>query len=274
MLLLPYLARTITDFIYLLGDSHVFRFNNPEEVRKQRAKSSLHVSISAAELEALGVPSPSTRPDSPSSDADVDADWNFAQREAALARLHGLDPGLDSLPDEDLNKLFDRITKLKTMRDHTSKGRPESSLSQADDVWSESGRIVSSDTLTDDTSLEVNGVEGSLRDMQTQLGDYEARLGALTEENEAEEDLKAEKEQMEHALQVVQNQMKRLLEIRAKGIAATEAELIPFEPQIYTARQLRLIRKVLDKWRSHRSFSMAETILSNAVVLKEANIIR
>ncbi|KAG9119754.1 kinesin-like protein Klp8 [Ceratobasidium sp. 392] len=185
----------------ILGDSHVFRFNNPEEVRKQRAKSSLHVSISAAEIEALGIPSPSTRPDSPSSDADVDVDWNFAQREAALARLHGLDPGLDSLPDEDLNKLFDRITKLKTMRDHTSKGRPESSLSQADDVWSESGRVISSDTLTDDTSLEVNGVDGPLRDMQTHLGDYEARLGALAEENEAEEDLRAEKEQMEHALQ-------------------------------------------------------------------------
>ncbi|KAG9096061.1 kinesin-like protein Klp8 [Ceratobasidium sp. 370] len=198
---------------------------------------------------------------------------NEGVREAALARLHGLDPGLDSLPDEDLNKLFDRITKLKTMRDHTSKGRPESSLSQADDVWSESGRVVSSDTLTDDTSLEVNGVDGSLRDMQTHLGDYEARLGALAEENEAEEDLRAEKEQMEHALQVVQNQMKRLLELRDKGIAATRDELIPFEPQIYTARQLRLIRKVLDKWRSHRSFSMAETVLSNAVVLKEANII-
>ncbi|CAE6397149.1 unnamed protein product [Rhizoctonia solani] len=256
----------------ILGDSHVFRFNNPEEVRKQRAKSSMHINLTAADLEALAQPSPSTRPDSPASDADVDHDWNFALREAALARLHGLDPGLDSLPDEDINKLYDRITKLKTARDHTSKGRPESSLSHADDVWSESGRPAPSD-LTDDTSLEANGVEGSLRDMQAHLGDYEARLGALAEVSEVEEDLRAEKEQMEHALQVVQNQMKRLLDIRAKGLAATEDDLKPFEPQIYTARQLRLIRKVLDKWRSHRSFSMAETVLSNAVLVKEANII-
>ncbi|KDN48024.1 hypothetical protein RSAG8_03040, partial [Rhizoctonia solani AG-8 WAC10335] len=256
----------------ILGDSHVFRFNNPEEVRKQRAKSSMHITMTAADLEALGQPSPSTRPDSPSSDADVDHDWNFALREAALARLHGLDPGLDSLPDEDINKLYDRITKLKTARDHTSKGRPESSLSHADDVWSESGRPAPSD-LTDDTSLEASGVESSLRDMQTHLGDYEARLGALAEVNEVEEDLRAEKEQMEHAFQVVKNQMKRLLDIRAKGLAATEDDLKPFEPQIYTARQLRLIRKVLDKWRSHRSFSMAETVLSNAVTIKEANII-
>ncbi|CAE6516175.1 unnamed protein product [Rhizoctonia solani] len=256
----------------ILGDSHVFRFNNPEEVRKQRAKSSMHITMTAADLEALGQPSPSTRPDSPSSDADVDHDWNFALREAALARLHGLDPGLDSLPDEDINKLYDRITKLKTARDHTSKGRPESSLSHADDVWSESGRPAPSD-LTDDTSLDTNGVDSSLRDMQTHLGDYEARLGALAEVNEVEEDLRAEKEQMEHALQVVKNQMKRLLDIRAKGLAATEDDLKPFEPQIYTARQLRLIRKALDKWRSHRSFSMAETVLSNAVTIKEANII-
>ncbi|ELU38361.1 kinesin-like protein [Rhizoctonia solani AG-1 IA] len=241
-------------------------------VRKQRAKSSMHITLTAADLEALTQPSPGTRPGSPTSDTDVDHDWNFALREAALARLHGLDPGLDSLPDEDINKLYDRITKLKTARDHTSKGRPESSLSHADDVWSESGRPAPSD-LTDDTSLEANGVEGSLRDMQTHLGDYEARLGALAEVSEVEEDLRAEKEQMEHALQVVQNQMKRLLDIRAKGLAATEDDLKPFEPQIYTARQLRLIRKVLDKWRSHRSFSMAETVLSNAVLVKEANII-
>ncbi|CAE6464038.1 unnamed protein product, partial [Rhizoctonia solani] len=335
-----------TGYRIILGDSHVFRFNNPEEVRKQRAKSSMHITLTAADLESLQ-PSPGTRPDSPSSDADVDHDWNFALREAALARLHGLDPGLDSLPDEDINKLYDRITKLKTARDHTSKGRPESSLSHADDVtrpdspssdadvdhdwnfalreaalarlhgldpgldslpdedinklydritklktardhtskgrpesslshaddvWSESGRPAPSD-LTDDTSLEASGVESSLRDMQTHLGDYEARLGALAEVNEVEEDLRAEKEQMEHAFQVVKNQMKRLLDIRAKGLAATEDDLKPFEPQIYTARQLRLIRKVLDKWRSHRSFSMAETVLSNAVTIKEANII-
>ncbi|TFY52398.1 hypothetical protein EVJ58_g10040 [Rhodofomes roseus] len=246
-------------FRIILGEHHVFRFNNPEEVRKQRdralAKSNLSISISAAELQqqANAEAEKSTRPHSPASSIDVaDVDWTFAKREAAFARL-GLDPTLDNLPDEDLNKLFEKITKVKTMRDHNARPRPESSLSQADDIWSENGRPSASENQLD-----------------TQRVEFEARLQSIAESNEAE-DLKAEKEQMEHQLKLVQNHMKRLLDARARG--EHDAELEAFEPVIYTAKQLRLIRRVLDKWRTHRSFSMAEVVLSNAVFVKEANVI-
>lgn len=37
-------------------------------------------------------------------------DWSYAQRELALARLNGQDPGLDALRDEDLDKLFDNVS--------------------------------------------------------------------------------------------------------------------------------------------------------------------
>ncbi|EGO27133.1 hypothetical protein SERLADRAFT_354579 [Serpula lacrymans var. lacrymans S7.9] len=265
-------------FRIILGEHHVFRFNNPEEVRKLRdratARSNMHLSVTAADLEGGEPAPPSTRPDSPTSSSadEADVDWNFARREAALARL-GLDPTLDNLPDEEINKLFERITKVKTMRDHNSKPRPESSLSQADDVWSESGRPFSSDATTDDTSLDAGPSHGSpemdgpLKDVQHQL---ESRLQAITESTEAD-DLKVEKDHMEHQLKLVQRQMRRLLDARARG--ETDVDMIPFEPIIYSAKQLRLIRKVLDKWRAHRSFSMAETVLSNAVVVKEANVI-
>ncbi|KAF5372014.1 hypothetical protein D9615_008057 [Tricholomella constricta] len=262
-------------FRIILGDNHVFRFNNPEEVRKQRdratAKSNLHLAISAGDIDGEG----STRPESPVSSTDeADADWTFAKREAAFARL-GLDPTLDNLPDDDLNKLFEKITKVKTMRDHNSKSRPESSLSQAelsqtDDVWSETGRPFSSDATTDDTSLHGSPAvfDGSLKDVQHQL---EHRLQEMTESSAEAEDLKVEKEHMEHQLRLVRNQMRRLIDARSRG---EELEGADFEPMIYTARQLRLIRKVLDRWRAHRSFSMAEMVLSSAVVIKEANIIR
>ncbi|KAJ8514888.1 hypothetical protein ONZ45_g7618 [Pleurotus djamor] len=264
-------------FRIILGDNHVFRFNNPEEVRKQRdratAKSNLHLSMTAAELEALADGSPVTRPDSPTSSAgDMDVDWTFAKREAAYARL-GLDPQLDSLPDDDLNRLFDKITKVKTMRDHNLKSRPESSLSQADDVWSETGRPLPSDA-TDDTSVDVTPSFGSpevgdtLRDTQDFL---ETRLQAINGDTPEAEDLKIEKEHMEHQLHLVRNQIKRLLDARARG--DTDTAVPDYEPVLYSAKQLRLIRKVLDKWRAHRSFSMAEVVLSNAVVVKEANII-
>lgn len=267
------------------GEHHVFRFNNPEEVRKLRdramAKSNLSISTTAAELQALGEDgTPNTRPDSPtSSSVDLaDADWNFAKREAAFARL-GLDPALDSLPDDDLNKLFEKITRVKAMRG--AGPRPESSLSQADDIWSESGRPFASDALTDDTSVDAGTshdspeMPGSLKEVQSQLEtqrmEFEQKLQAITEASEAD-DLKAEKEQMEHQLKLVQVHMKRLLDARARG--EDDADIEPFEPVIYTAKQLRLIRKVLDKWRAHRSFSMSEVVLSNAVHVKEANVIR
>ena len=236
----------------------------------------MHLSVSATDFDGADVNvTPSTRPPSRASSAgDADVDWNFAKREAALARL-GLDPTLDNLPDEEINKLFERITKVKTMRDHNSKPRPESSLSQRDDVWSESGRPFSSDaTTTDDTSVDAGpshgspDMDGPLKDVQHQL---ESRLQAISESSEAD-DLKVEKDHMQHQLKMVQQQLRRLINARAHG--ESEDDIVGFEPVIYTAKQLRLIRKVLDKWRSHRSFSMAETVLSNAVLVKEATVIR
>lgn len=267
------------------GEHHVFRFNNPEEVRKLRdratARSSLRMSVTAAELEGDGQGTPITRPDSPSSADMEDVDWNYAKREAALTRL-GLDPALDNLPDEDLNKLYEKISKVKTLRDINSR-RPESSLSQADDVWSETGKPMPSEVMTDDTSVDAGPSHGSpdldhsLQSAQNQLenqkADFESRLMALSDGGSSEaEDLKAEKEQMEAQLKLVQVQMKRILEAKARG--ASTVDLEPVEPVIYTAKQLRLIRKTLDRWRAHRSFSMAEVVLSNAVALKEANVIR
>jgi kinesin family protein 1 len=76
---------------------------------------------------------------------------------------------------------------------------------------------------------------------------------------------------MEHQLNMIQQQLKRLINARARG---ESGDVIRFEPVIYNAKQLRLIRKVLDRWRAHRSFSMAEAVLSNAVLVKEANVIR
>lgn len=111
-------------------------------------------------------------------------------------------------------------------------------------------------------------MDGPLKDAQHQL---ESRLQAISESTEAE-DLKVEKDHMEHQLKMVQRQLKRLINARAHG--ESEDDIVGFEPVIYTAKQLRLIRKVLDKWRAHRTFSMAEIVLTNAILVKEATVIR
>lgn len=258
----------------------MFRFNNPIEVRKQRDRIKSHLR-NVTNADGSGNDSEtSTRPASPDGthSSGLDFDWTFAQREAALARLHGLDPGLDSLPDEDINKLFDRISKLKESREVRDQsvrfGRPESSMSGVEDMWSEYGRPVSNDALTDDTSVHGPNDGDAVSDLQAQLDsqklEFEARLGAIHESSESD-DLKLEKDYMEAQLKLVQIQLKRLLDIRARGDVP---DLAPFEPSIYTARQLRLIRRVLEQWRAHRSFSMSECVLSNAVLVKEANVIR
>jgi kinesin family protein 1 len=262
------------------GDSHVFRFNNPVEVRKQRDRVKSHLrNVTNADGSSIDSET-STRATSPDGthSSGPDFDWTFAQREAALARLHGLDPGLDSLPDEDLNKLFDRISKLKESREVRDQsvrlGRPESSMSGVEDMWSEYGRPVSNDALTDDTSVHGANDGDAVSDLQAQLDsqklEFEARLGAIHESSESD-DLKLEKDYMEAQLKLVQIQLKRLLDTRACGDVP---DLAPFEPSMYNARQLRLIRKVLEQWRAHRSFSMSECVLSNAVLVKEANVIR
>jgi kinesin family protein 1 len=232
------------------------------------------LSVTAADID--GQSSTSPRPDSPTSSAsEADVDWNFARREAALAR-NGMDPTLESLPDEEINKLYDRITKVKTQRGH--KSRPESSLSHTEDVWSDFGRPFGPDAFTDDTSLDPGQgspeLNESVREMQGLLEqqriEFESRLSTISESSE-NEDLKLEKEYMEAQLRAVHSQMKRLIEIHARG---NRDELEAAEPVLYSARQLRLIRRVLNKWRSHRAFSMAETILSSASLLKEANVAR
>ncbi|CAG7848173.1 Kinesin-like protein unc-104 AltName: Full=Protein immaculate connections; Short=DUnc104 [Serendipita indica DSM 11827] len=268
-----------------------FRFNNPEEVRKQRDRQRLSLALTeGVDKDVSGGATPITRPDSPASSA-ADVDWNYAKREAAL-RLAGLDP--DSMPDDQLDSLYEKITKVKSQRGRRLEGsRPESSasFSQLDDMWSEAGRPVQNyDAFTDDTSVvdNQNGTmydEGSsvtgaasaqIKEMQGQLEaqriEFENRLNALGEGPSVEaEDLKVEKDHMEKQLVVVQAQMKRLLEMRGRG--KIDEDFVPFEPVLYSAKQLRLIRKVLDKWRAHRAFSMAETVLSNAVVVKEVNVI-
>jgi kinesin family protein 1 len=149
-----------------------------------------------------------------------------------------------------------------------------------DDVWSDVHGYQYGGDQTDKTSQGTNGMDSpyldeATKDLRGQLEaaklDYENRLGALDDSEDAE-DLRVEKDHMEHQLKVVKAQMKRLLDSRAKGLE--DHDLEPFEPTIYTARQLRLIRKVITKWRAHRSFSMAETVLSSAVFVKEANVIR
>ncbi|CDZ98625.1 kinesin-like protein [Phaffia rhodozyma] len=271
----------------ILGDHHVFRFNNPEEVRQQRDRfnTSMRDSISASDLSGLGFGSPVTRPDSPDSLADQDAvvDWTFAKRELALAHLNGQDPGLNKLNDEDLDKLFDDLQKVRTLR--RDKSRPDSRMSTNEDFWSDKGSVTRhlSSNFTEDTSIDppsvthsssgnfrLNTSHGSNKEDRPWDG-YQSQLSTLGETpSEADrEDFEMERVHMKKAIHLMNQEMKRLKQLRSRGeVDAT----IEFEPQTFSARELRLVTKVLKRWRNLQTLQMAETILSDTIKIKEANI--
>lgn len=245
----------------ILGDFHVFRFNNPEEVRRARdkVKSTLAMSTGEGDNETLGretdSPRPgSTRPDSPASEEGADMDWTYARREAALARLSGKDVDFDKLNENDLDKLFEDISRARSKKS----GRPESRMSFFDDGASESAssninRPYSLSTYTDDTSVDPwQGSEpGSIR------------ANGMTNTPPPTQSAEAAKETADLKLKVKEYEEK----IHQINLAKQE-EVID-----YTEEQKRLIRWTIKQWRSETTVSMAEDVLSHAVLLKEANVL-
>lgn len=253
----------------ILGDFHVFRFNNPEEVRKARekVKSTLALSTGEDDNETLegntDSPRPgSTRPDSPVSEEGEGMDWIHARREAALARLSGKDVDFDKLNENDLDKLFEDISRarIKKSGGNPNSNRPESRMSFFDDGASESAgsnvnRPFSLSAYTDDTSVDPwHGSEpGSIK--TNGVSTNSSNISSMSAE--------AAKETQDLKLKVKEYEEK----IMAINLAKQE------EVVDYSDEQKRLIRLVLERWRKERNVTMAEKILSNAVLLKEANVL-
>jgi kinesin family protein 1 len=142
--------RLRSGFRIILGDFHIFRFNNPQEARAERADLGLGSSLLRHSVTASQLGSPSPRPghnrswstisvsradsefDSESPRAlspapfqlsGRDSDWSFARKEAVTALL-GPDDKIAALSDEQFDTLFNDLQQLRATR----KARPESRL--------------------------------------------------------------------------------------------------------------------------------------------------
>ncbi|CAG8485825.1 15941_t:CDS:10, partial [Acaulospora colombiana] len=243
-------------FRIILGDFHVFRFNNPEETRRERA-----VSRQISDLRInTSTPTPSGSgedrlPDSPTSTASLMSeaviDWNFARREAAIN---------NGLPDDTRS------------RQGTRQFRPGSRNDYSDDD-NNSERTNSNDI---ESELE-DKLKSYKEEVQKQL---ESQKRIIEASNQEVDEVKAEKIQLEQKLEIVQKEMESLLnrekERQAKTIQPRsfgKGSVVTLDDPRYTEEELRLLRRSTTKWKRQRCVQMAETILSNAVVLKEANII-
>ncbi|KAG9294943.1 hypothetical protein G9A89_017737 [Geosiphon pyriformis] len=276
-------------FRIILGDYHVFRFNHPDEVRKERAKSKLSIStdikLNPNEENVKG-------PDSPASTASMMSeaviDWNFAKREAAANSSSNLVP--ETLPDEDLNRMMYEIRKIQNSRNTRPQSRSEDfeddTESRSSDKPGSNGTYETNDTLyttespQSDSDDKLKSIKEEMQQQKQELvlqkQEYEEKMRLIETSNLEADELKAEKKQMEEKLKMAQEEMQRLLEIQAKEYQKKlkfHGFQISNDMRPYTEQELRLIHMVIKKWKRQRFVHMAETILSNAVVLKEANVI-
>ncbi|KAI9854191.1 MAG: kinesin-like protein Klp8 [Vezdaea acicularis] len=237
----------------ILGDFHIFRFNNPQEARAERAEtqSSLRHSVLASNS---GSPGPrlsngfghershsralsdfegSSRPDSPApmNKNSRDTDWSMARREAASALL-GPDQKIAQLTDDELDNLFEDVQRVRAGR----RGRPESRHGEEDDTdsmtsypvrekYASTGTIdnFSLDTaLTMPSTPQYGEVDERLRlvreDMQNQLEkqkeDYQEKLKAAEASNVEIDLIRAEKEKMEESLRAAKEEMQAQLQLQ------------------------------------------------------------
>lgn len=294
-------------FRIIIGDYHVFRFNHPEEARKERdlqRTGSVRSSVSSKREHF----DDQSRPGSPAIAIDQESvlteviDWNFARREAVLNHYSN-EFNFGGLSDEDLEKVFDDISKLRLMRKRTSDIRTDiddDSISRTSMSSFRMGTVSTAptaaedvtDTLSIDTGHLTTDTEELLRlareEMQQRLElqkqEYEERIRLVEQANVQSQDLEEEKRSMEEKLQHVKAEMQKLLDDQKKvyesKIKRISLHLPPgVSPQsplyspIGAGGQMELARTAVNKWRSLRYVSMAEAILSNAIVIKEANVI-
>ncbi|KAL7771162.1 hypothetical protein CFE70_001104 [Pyrenophora teres f. teres 0-1] len=300
----------------ILGDFHIFRFNNPQEARAERAEvgTSLLRQTVAGNLNS---PSPAPRPghdrsysaisiansdfdpDSPRAGSPAlwqrgrESEFSYARREALTAWL-GPDKRIETLPDEDFEALFENLSRLR----ETRKARPESRIySDEGDTESmssyafrdrekyASGGSGTLDNFSLDTMLTMPSTpqqEGSEKmheireDMQRKIeqskDDFQSKLKADVEAKVELEELRAAKEQMQKQLKEQKEAFKRQLKSLGHDIPPEINEEPETDESTQNEQQLEMIRTVSKQWRRRKYVTMAETLLQNAAILKEAQV--
>ncbi|KAG0189862.1 kinesin-like protein Klp8 [Apophysomyces sp. BC1034] len=215
----------------ILGDYHIFRFNHPEEARKERELLLQQRSMSLAESEisatnATEQNSPTNLSSAPGSISDLEdpADWQFARREAVLNYYSG-ESNFGNLPDEDLERLFDDVSKIRMLRKRASS---------------------SSDSRFDSDASRRTSSSSSLYRVSTLSTVSTALSDAFSLETDSKEDICSSDE--------VQKQVQ-----------------CDLPTEIYTDKERTLIQKVLKQWRGQRYSVMTETVMRNAQSLDIAN---
>ncbi|KAI9472234.1 MAG: hypothetical protein EXX96DRAFT_583345 [Benjaminiella poitrasii] len=254
----------------ILGHHHIFRFNHPEEVRRERNNDALRATTptSCTDRSSPGLPS---EEDSAIVDFSNDSsktgsmlihsevmDWNYARLEA-LRNHYSSETNFNGLNDEEIEKLYDDIGRIRNSRRTTR--IVDSRADFEDDVSAISSsslrRLSSVATVVDDGSVctDVTVVSSS------------------TNEKFQEKIIQDVKEKHQKELELQRSFYEAQLHRMSSMQLVLDNDPQEAVPEYYTERQIKLVHKAFQRWQRLGHVSMAEVILTNAVLLKEANVI-
>ncbi|KAL0087637.1 hypothetical protein J3Q64DRAFT_1455109 [Phycomyces blakesleeanus] len=256
----------------ILGDYHIFRFNHPEEARKERdtllrRTSSLngHNNLAISRPESPTVSIMSDRESVPQF-SDI-VDWNFARREAALCSYNtGENSTIVHMPDEDLERLFDDVSKVRLRR------LRESSYSSSDGGVSMDTDSVSRRTSGSSYRLSTLSAASTFQeDSSVDESYFPSKFGPeLTmDRNEL---FQQAKEEMQQQLELQRQEYESQIQSLSMNLLSRTSSVESLEqPSDYTEAEATLARKVIEQWKSHRYAHMTQVISRNTPVLQHAN---
>lgn len=235
----------------ILGHHHIFRFNHPEEVRRERNDMLRATTASSCtDRSSPGLIS-SSDDDLPNNLVSSEVmDWNYARLEA-MRNHYSSETNFNDLKDDEIEKLYGDIGRIRNSRRTRTDSRADfdddESASSSLHRLSMAATMVDDGSICTDTTVVVHPIamqekiikdvkEKHLKELETQRSFYEAKLNHMSSMH------------MDHSSSL-------------NGIT------------IYTERQRKLIQNVFQCWKRIHYVTMAEVVLTHAVLLKEANII-
>ncbi|KAF8960295.1 kinesin-like protein Klp8 [Entomortierella lignicola] len=236
-------------FRIILGDYHVFRFNHPEEARRERDSqliqstpspsmvSSPNFRIQASLSNGMEEDRPDGRPDSPLSSGSIQseyADWNYARKEAVIHAHMLSESNINQLKDADLDVLFDNIARIRYIRKSVrSESRAGSNFD--DDLESRSSRLSFNGRWHGEGILGDDGRESPIPPLESsalalreklrlaqeemqklnqQKQEYESKIQNLSAAEAKSDELLIEKALMEDRLRQAKEDLAKQLELQ------------------------------------------------------------
>ncbi|KAJ4165784.1 hypothetical protein LMH87_007400 [Akanthomyces muscarius] len=231
-----------------------------------------------------------SRPESPSLRNNRDSDWSAARREAAGAILGSDQTNFTSLTDEELNALFEEVQRARAERVNVREdGDDTDSVTsyQLREKYMSTGTI---DNFSLDTALTMPSTpkqgeaDDKLREVREELQsqlekqkeEFQDQLKNAEAANVEVEEIKNEKAKMEAALVELKDSMEKQLKIQRKQFEEKIEKMDPLKrpkanPKL-SEEEIERAKKVIGIWRDRHYVKMAETVLQNAAILKEAQI--